>query len=76
MGAALGLALPSNISTSRAAAQLSQLEGVADAGRIALTAGFGSAAIGSVGFAIVGLLVALSVVHKTDCRGAKAQIVE
>jgi EmrB/QacA subfamily drug resistance transporter len=76
IGAALGLALLSTVSTSRAAARLSQLEGVADAGRIASTAGFGSAAIGSVGFAIVGLLVAVFVVRETDCRGAKAQIVE
>jgi EmrB/QacA subfamily drug resistance transporter len=76
IGAALGLALLSTVSTSRAAARLSQLDGVADAGRIASTAGFGAAAIGSVGFAIVGLLVALFVVRETDCRGAKAQIVE
>jgi hypothetical protein len=58
------------------AALFAQLDGVADTERIALTAGFGAAAIGSVGFAIIGLLVALFVVRETDCRGAKAQIVE
>jgi hypothetical protein len=76
IGTALGLALLSTVSTSRAAARLSQLDGVSDAERIALTAGFGAAAIDSVGFAIVGLLVALFVVRETDCRGVKAQIVE
>ena len=76
IGAALRLALLSSVSTSRAAARLSELEEVADTGRIALNAGFGPVAIGSVVFAIVGLLVALFVVRETDCRGAKAQIVE
>ncbi len=76
IGAALGLAILIAVSTARTQARLAQLDGVADAGRIALTAGFGAAEIGSVGFAIVGLLVALFVVRETDCRGAKAQIVE
>ena len=76
IGAALGLAILGAVSTARTEARLARLDGIADAGQIALTAGFGAAAIGSVGFTLVGLLVALFVVRDKDCRGAKAQIVE
>ena len=76
IGAALGLAILIGVSTARTEVVLAQLNGAADAERIALTAGFGAALIGSVGFAIMGLLVALFVVRETDCRGTNAQAIE
>ena len=68
IGAALGLAILVAVSTARTEAGLAQLDGAADAQRIALTAGFGAALLVGVGFAIVALLVALFVVRETDCR--------
>ena len=71
IGAALGLAILVAVSTARTEAAMAQLGGVADAQRTALTAGFGAALIVSVGFAIVGVLVALFIIQEADCRKNK-----
>lgn len=63
IGAALGLAILVAVSTARTEVMLVSLGGAADAQRSALTAGFRAALIGSVGFAIAGVLVALWVIR-------------
>lgn len=68
VGAALGLAILVAISTART-------NSLRDASReIGLTLGFQAALIGSVGFAIVGVLVAVFVIRETDCRSTEAQL--
>jgi len=71
IGAALGLAILVAVSTARTEVVLASLGGAADAQRSALTAGFRAALVGSVGFAIAGLVVALWVVQEADCRKNK-----
>lgn len=71
IGAALGLAILVAVSTARTEAVLASLGDAADAQQSALTAGFGAALIGSTGFAIAGVLVALWVIQETDCRKTK-----
>jgi hypothetical protein len=71
IGGALGLAILVAVSTARTEMVLAELGGSADAQRIALTAGFSAALLVSVGFAIVGVLVAVLAIQEVDCRKAK-----
>ena len=52
---------------------MAELGGATEARQIALTAGFEAALLMSVGFAIVGVLIALFVIQEADCRKAKVR---
>ncbi len=76
IGAALGLAILVAVSSARTNAVNAELGGAANAqqGALtaeALTAGFEAALMVSVGFTIIGVLVALFVIQEADCRKHK-----
>lgn len=70
VGAALGLAILVAVATARTGAVAANLSTAA-----ALTTGFQAALTVSVGFAIVGVLIALFVLSEGDCRKARSETI-
>ncbi len=68
IGAALGLAIVIAVATDRTQIVMSRSVETADAHLMTLTAGFRAALGVSMGFSIAGLMVAVLVLQKTDCR--------
>jgi EmrB/QacA subfamily drug resistance transporter len=68
IGAALGLAIVIAVATDRTQMVMAQAGETAHTKSIALTAGFRAALSVSMGLAISGVLVAILVLQKTDCR--------